>query len=185
MMMLQLKHSLKSSRYVLLFLFVLVAGGVSAQTDFRETVKEQLVKDWQRAKTYTDEILEVMPAEKFGFKPEEKAMTFAEQMLHLAKYNYNLGAAGTGVESPIGKDDPQKRAAAMTKAEIVKFVDDSYDFLLKNLLAMPAEKLEEKKGSMSRFLTLEKAFEHQTHHRGSIVVYLRMAGITPPHERLF
>jgi uncharacterized damage-inducible protein DinB len=38
---------------------------------------------------------------------------------------------------------------------------------------------------MSRKKALKKAFEHQTHHRGQTTVYLRMAGITPPQEKLF
>jgi uncharacterized damage-inducible protein DinB len=32
---------------------------------------------------------------------------------------------------------------------------------------------------------LNKCFEHQTHHRAQITVYLRLAGVTPPAEKLF
>ena len=30
-----------------------------------------------------------------------------------------------------------------------------------------------------------KCFEHQTHHRGQTTVYIRLAGGTPPAEKLF
>ncbi len=32
---------------------------------------------------------------------------------------------------------------------------------------------------------VNKAFEHQTHHRGQCMIYLRFLGIEPPHEILF
>jgi uncharacterized damage-inducible protein DinB len=38
---------------------------------------------------------------------------------------------------------------------------------------------------VTRGSALEKAFEHQTHHRGQTTVYLRLKGIKPPDERLF
>jgi uncharacterized damage-inducible protein DinB len=34
-------------------------------------------------------------------------------------------------------------------------------------------------------VAFNKAFEHQTHHRGQTVAYLRLKGVTPPGEMLF
>ena len=55
---------------------------------------------------------------------------------------------------------------------------------------MPESKMSEmvkvfNKFDLSRAATLDKAFEHQTHHRGQTTVYLRLKGITPPNEKLF
>jgi uncharacterized damage-inducible protein DinB len=38
---------------------------------------------------------------------------------------------------------------------------------------------------MSKRNALAKVFEHQVHHRGQTTVYLRLAGVTPPQEKLF
>lgn len=38
---------------------------------------------------------------------------------------------------------------------------------------------------MPRSLLLAKALEHHAHHEGQAAVYLRLAGITPPSQRLF
>ena len=38
---------------------------------------------------------------------------------------------------------------------------------------------------MPRSLLLAKALEHHAHHRGQVAVYLRLAGITQPSQRLF
>ena len=38
---------------------------------------------------------------------------------------------------------------------------------------------------MTKAQAFAKLFEHQTHHRGQTTIYIRMAGITPPNEKLF
>ncbi|MEY4609908.1 MAG: hypothetical protein RL246_227, partial [Bacteroidota bacterium] len=37
----------------------------------------------------------------------------------------------------------------------------------------------------TRLQAINKCFEHQTHHRGQTTVYIRLAGGTPPAEKLF
>jgi hypothetical protein len=37
------------------------------QTSLSEALKEQMLKEWQRAKSYTYEYLDVMPAVNMGF----------------------------------------------------------------------------------------------------------------------
>jgi uncharacterized damage-inducible protein DinB len=38
---------------------------------------------------------------------------------------------------------------------------------------------------LTKATVISKAFEHQTHHRGQTVAYLRLKGVTPPAEKLF
>jgi uncharacterized damage-inducible protein DinB len=38
---------------------------------------------------------------------------------------------------------------------------------------------------MTKAVGIAKLFEHQTHHRGQTTVYIRLAGATPPQEKLF
>jgi uncharacterized damage-inducible protein DinB len=66
---------------------------------------------------------------------------------------------------------------------------DSYDYVITVLQGMTAEQLQETvKGGgkeLPKYVLINKAFEHQTHHRGQAVVYLRLKGVTPPPEMLF
>ncbi|MNY60311.1 DinB family protein [compost metagenome] len=41
------------------------------------------------------------------------------------------------------------------------------------------------KFDLSKKAAFAKAFEHQAHHRGQTTVYLRLAGVKPPQEKLF
>src|ERR1700685_4317419 len=59
-------------------------------------IKKQFLKDWQRAKAYTLDYLNTMPADKYSFRPVDSIRSFAEQMLHLAWDNVFLNMVATG-----------------------------------------------------------------------------------------
>ncbi len=44
---------------------------------------DAMVKEWERAKAYTKEYLEAMPADKYGMKPTADMRSFAGQMMHM------------------------------------------------------------------------------------------------------
>ena len=74
-----------------------------------------------------------------------------------------------------------------SKARLTEVVTESYDFVISGLKQIPDEQLEQKTVTGSgqtirRIERLNDAYEHQTHHRGQTVVYLRLKGIEPPVE---
>lgn len=154
-----------------------------------QTSIDEIVKDWERAKTYTKEYLDAMPAASFGLKPTPEMRTFAQQMLHLTDANYGFASAATGVASPIGMGESEK-SADQSKENVTKLVLAGYDFVINSVKTMTPAQLEEAtklfgQFDMSRETALRKCFEHQTHHRGQTTVYMRLAGATPPQEKLF
>jgi uncharacterized damage-inducible protein DinB len=172
--------------HVLATLFFVCAGFFNATA--QSTIDES-VKDWERAKAYTKEYLDAMPDDKYGLKPTPEMRSFAEQMLHLADANYNFAAAAAGVKVPDGAAELEKNGSK-EKAAVTKQVLDSYDFVISNLKKMnPAQMNEQVKlfgrFEMSKGAAFAKCFEHQTHHRGQGTVYLRLAGVKPPQEKLF
>jgi len=177
---------MKKITYPLLAI-VLVMGAVSAnaQTISVDTIKAQLIKDWERAKSYTDEYLATMPADKYGARAVDSIRSFAEQMLHLATGNISLSSNGTGSTRIFQGFNMEKSPGAQNKDSVTYYVDASYDFAINGLKKMDANKLTEYTRGQSRFVWLLKAFEHQTHHRGQCTIYIRLQGIRPPNERLF
>lgn len=167
-----------------LLLFLVVINTAKAQT-----TTTNMVKDWERAKVYTKEYLDAMPDEKYALKPTPEMRSFADQMLHLASANYLFVATASGIKAPEGVDQLEKNSEK-TKAAVSKNVLDSYDFVIAALKKMDAKQLSENVKLFGRFemtkaQAIEKAFEHQTHHRGQTTVYIRLAGATPPAEKLF
>jgi uncharacterized damage-inducible protein DinB len=164
------------------FAIVAMATSLTAQTP-----KENLLKDWERARAYTKEYLDAMPESGYALKPTKEMRSFAGQMLHLADANY--GIVGTATEvAPTAKD--LEKSNDVAKASVTEKVLASYDFAINAIKNYPDAKWGEMIKLFNRFdvkrgQVIDKAFEHQTHHRGQTTVYIRMAGATPPAEKLF
>ncbi len=146
-------------------------------------------KEWERAKSYTKEYLDAMPASGYGLKPTPEMRSFAEQILHSTDTDYAFVSAATGVKSPVGMGELEK-TADKSKANVTKLVMEGYDFVIKAIKTMTPAQLNEHIKLFGRFdltkeMVLQKSFEHQTHQRGQTTVYLRLAGVKPPQEKLF
>lgn len=161
-------------------------GGIPA-----DTLKNMMIKDWERAKSYTQEYLKAMPASKYTFKANDSIRNFAQQMLHLAQGTWFLVSSGTG-EKPMSLGNLEQRSSAQTADSVMYYVNQSYDFAIRSIRSLtPATMMQTATVNMGRPLNearmtwINKAFEHQTHHRGQTTIYLRLAGVKPPNERLF
>jgi uncharacterized damage-inducible protein DinB len=148
-----------------------------------------LWKEWERSKTYTKEYLDAIPESGYALKPTPEMRSFAEQNLHLADANYGLASAAIGIKSPFGLGEWEK-TGDRSKAQVSKIVLDSYDFVIGQMKELSEAQLDEPINmlgvfDMSKRTALAKVFEHQVHHRGQTTVYLRLAGVTPPEEKLF
>ena len=179
------------SSCLFVFVFVLVTASADAQALSSEDIKAQMVKDWQRAKDYTVEYLNTMPADKYSFQPVDSIKrNFAQQMLHLASGNIFIMSKATDAKTPaFFSFDLEHSAGAQTKDSVMYYVTASYDYCINAVQSSDINKwgevLDMFGNKVTRYALMNKAFEHQTHHRGQTTIYIRLEGIRPPQERLF
>ena len=171
------------------FTFVL-SSECQAQPLKSEDIKAQMVKDWERAKAYTVDYLNTMPADKYSFKAVDSIRSFAQQMLHLAQGNIFLMSNTTDQTQPsFMKSDLEHSPTAQNKDSVMYYVTTSYDFCINAVKNSDVNKWGEKKKLFkyeeTKLALMMKTFEHQTHHRGQTTIYIRLQGIKPPEERLF
>jgi len=137
---------------------------------------------------------EAMPEDKFNFSPENLPLpgddykgvrTFAVQLKHVAASNYFLWSSVTGDQIPDdfkGGNGPEN---LKSKADIMKFLKDSFALGHKAASMLTAENMlqppEGSKSSRLYFATF--AVSHAFDHYGQMVEYLRMSGIVPPASR--
>ena len=142
---------------------------------------------------------EAMPEDKFNFSPtglnipgsEYKGVrTFAEQVKHVAATNYLLWGAITGDKSPIESKGENGPESLKTKAEIIKYLKDSYVLGHKAAKSLTAENALSTVPSpfggpnpTSHLFLATFAVAHAFDHYGQMVEYLRMNGIIPPASR--
>jgi len=173
----------------MLFVTVSLLFCIITRAQFNDSVKSQLIKEWQRAKIYTLEYLDAMPKEKYGFKAQDSIRSFAQQMLHLAQDIVIMVSVGTGTDRIWQGEILEQRPSAQTADSVKYFVTTGYDYGIAAIKNMDASKFEEKVRNRNfeetRFAWLLKAFEHQTHHRGQTTIYIRLLGLKPPPEKLF
>ncbi|HKW26778.1 MAG TPA: DinB family protein [Terriglobales bacterium] len=140
------------------------------------------------------EAAEAMPEDKFNFSPEslnipgddyKGVRTFAQQVKHIAASNFAIWRPLTGDNFPkdfLGGNGPEN---IRTKAEILKFLNDSFALGHKAAATLtPENMLQPPEHSKSARLSLATfAVAHAFDHYGQMVEYLRMNGIVPPASR--
>lgn len=137
---------------------------------------------------------EAMPEEKFNFSPESLNLpggnykgvrTFAVQVKHIAASNYFIWSGLTGDKLPENLKDGNGPEDVKTKAEILKFLQDSFALGHKAAATLTPENMlqtpEHSKSTRLRLATFGVA--HAFNHYGQMVEYLRMNGIVPPASR--
>jgi hypothetical protein len=140
------------------------------------------------------EVAEAMPEDKYNFSPEslnipgsayKGVRTFALQVKHVAASNYFLWSHLTGDKLPDGLKDGNGPENVKTKADIIKFLKDSFALGHKAAATLTAENmLQTAEGSKSLRLHLATfGVAHAFDHYGQMVEYLRMNGIVPPASR--
>src|SRR5215210_2254036 len=154
---------------ITLLICICISASVSlkAQTVTLETIKAQLVKDWERAKDYTITYLNTMPAGKYTFRATDSIRSFAQQMLHLAQANVGLLSGAVGNPLAFAAGNLEGRATAQTKDSVMYYVVASYDYAINGIKNSNIATW----GDKSKFFNFEetklswfmKAFEHQTH----------------------
>jgi hypothetical protein len=140
------------------------------------------------------EIAEAMPEAKFNFSPEslnipgadyKGVRTFAVQVKHVAASNYFLWSHLTGDKLPEGLKDGNGPENLKSKADILKFLKDSFALGHKAAATLTTQNmLQTPEDSKSPRLYLATfAVSHAFDHYGQMVEYLRMNGIVPPASR--
>ncbi len=137
---------------------------------------------------------EAMPEDKFNFSPEslhipgddyKGVRSFAVQVKHIAASNYFIWSPLTGDKLPEGLKDGNGPENLKTKADILKFLKDSFALGHKAAATLTTENMLQAPGSSksSRLHLAEFGVAHAFNHYGQMVEYLRMNGIVPPASR--
>ena len=140
------------------------------------------------------EAAEAIPEEKINFTPANLNIpgsdytgvrSFAVEVKHIAASNYFLWSPLTGEKLPEDLKDGNGPEALKTKAEIMKFLKDSFALGHKAAATLNVENMlqnpEQSKSSRLHRATFGVA--HAYDHYGQMVEYLRMNGIVPPASR--
>src|SRR5579864_7228327 len=138
-------------------------------------------------------LAETMPEDKYSFIPTvgkfDDARSFGEQVKHVACAQFAFFNEFEGKKPPEdcekGGHDPAK-----TKAELIKYLKDSFDYSNRVLATLTAnnalDRVEGRYAGPSTKLGISVVTVwHITDHYGQLVEYLRLNGIVPPFTQKY
>ena len=138
--------------------------------------RKELVKKWKGNQRYTLKLAEAMPEELFSIKPAEGMKTYQSQLSHITTW--------LRTHSRFVTDHTFEKVQIKTKADIIQSLEEFFQFITEFLEKVAEESLEEIQelwyGKVSKHFILQVMDNHLSHHRGQMIVYLRLQGITPP-----
>lgn len=188
-----MRTKLSCIAYCVLALALVSAAQESKIKDDHRTVTQVLNQTVSNMEHEFIPAAEAMPEDKFGFAPtngEFKGVrTFAQQIKHVAAVNYELGAAILEEKPPADIGDESGPASITSKADIIKYLNDSFAYVHKALQTVNDKNLVETvkspfgEGKVSRLGLATSVAWHGFDHYGQMVEYLRMNGIIPPASR--
>jgi uncharacterized damage-inducible protein DinB len=137
---------------------------------------------WEKAKTFTLQVADAMPAESYGFKIHPDMRSYGELMQHIAANNAFYIARFRGGKVPESLNAPHQS----DKETMKKYLAESFDFCAEVLKGITEGDLDKpypgrpNAPDQTGWDWVLHAFIHTAHHRGYAEVYLREKGITPP-----
>lgn len=130
-------------RPIKLILLLLLISPWTARAQERQPITpfgKMYLPVWQEAKRHCLEVANAMPDSLYGYKPTTISKSFAEQMVHIAhtipllckRYVEGLEVKGNAPD-----------ASAMSKHEIIKMLNESFDYVTGVIYEIPQAKLDE------------------------------------------
>jgi uncharacterized damage-inducible protein DinB len=162
-------------------LLVTIIGVSDARLSAAEgDVLGPLRAQWASMRTMMIRIAEVVPEDKYDFKPTPEVRSFREMLTHVITENYFFMSMVTGQKAP----DMAPINALKTRPEIIKAMTESYDNGTKILAGLDEAKAMElvpmRNQQTPRWAIVMANIVDGMDHYGNLVVYMRLNGIVPP-----
>ena len=138
---------------------------------------------WENVRSLVLGIAEIIPEDKYDFKPTASVRSFREILVHLIGENYLFFGRVAGEAPP----DNARFAALKSRDEILKELRASYDYGAKVWAGLTEEKAMEmvegrNNQRVQRWSAILAAIHDNMNHYGNLVVYVRLIGLVPPRS---
>ena len=150
---------------------------------------DEMVDRWNYIGNKLIAMAQDFPEDKYDFKVQKDERTFALNLLHEAALDYVVirGVAGSNIGPDFGEGDNPTRDQFKTKADVVKFVQESVADGAKVIQQQGDAGLDKTTKFGNRMAHNSAlwmfAIEHSAEHYGQLVVYYRANNLVPPDSR--
>jgi len=167
-------------------LFLTVQPVFAQENSFIKEYLERL----EKSKDYLILVAETMPEDNYEFKATPESMSFEEHLMHIAwAMDWHSQSLMGGREARDWNTDMELRADGKSKKEMIAKISETFDKTIDFISNFDPNRLDER---LDYFLVdrtkrqiLLLLADHITHHRGQMLVYLRLNGLKPPRYVLY
>ncbi len=170
-----------------LFVALLLAAGIilfSANSPKEDSFLKAYIERLQNSEKYLLAVAEAMPEDKYAFKPMPKEMAFAEQLMHILQTVDWQANTLIGGQKAKPESDTTFKVGLRKKAELIASIKQTFAPIIEMLGKIDVKELESNVDFLGNKRTKRQIYllllDHITHHRGQMLVYLRMNDVTPP-----
>ncbi len=170
-----------------IILFNLTVVPLQAQEDV--FIKEY-VERLENSRKYLILVAETMPEEKYGFKATKESLSFAENLMHIGyALDWHSQSLLAGRAAREWKTDTIYKVAEKSKKEMIETINQTFDEAIQLIKGFDSKKLDDRLDYFGLDRTKRQIFlllaDHITHHRGQMLVNMRLNGLVPPRYVLY
>ncbi|MGK0455698.1 MAG: putative damage-inducible protein DinB [Paraglaciecola sp.] len=170
----------------IIILFSSVTSLFAQEYSFIKDYLERL----QNSQKYLMLVAETMPKNKYDFKASSESLTFAENLMHIGyAIDWHSQSLLGERKSRDWKTDTIFKVANKSKKEMIATVNKTFDEAIKLIKQFDTTKFNDELDYFGLNRTKRQIFlllaDHITHHRGQMLVYMRINGFVPPRYVLF
>ena len=159
-------------------IFILLMSVTTAKA--ADDIVGPLRTQWGITRDLVVNLVQIMPEEKYDFKPTPAIRSFREVVGHLILENYTFMSMVTGDPAP----DKAKFEVLKSRDELTKALSESYALGERTLAALTdakaVEKITMRGQSVVRWYPVLYNLQDSMNHYGNLVVYIRLNGLVPP-----
>jgi hypothetical protein len=129
---------------------------------------------------------ELMPVEKYSYRPTPEQMTFGQLIVHIVQTNIALCSGISATPSPLSREELGRLSESDSKDALVAATKRSFDYCTESLASLNDSRLGEEVSMFGRATGQSRTAAAITiaadwaDHYSTAASYLRLNGILPP-----
>jgi len=156
------------------------------ESDFIKEYLERL----EKSKEYLILVAETMPEDKYDFKAMPESMSFAENLMHIGwAMDWHSQSLMGGREARDWNTDTELKVDDKSKKEMIAKISETFGKTIEFISNFDLNRLEERLDYFGADRTKRQILlllaDHISHHRGQMLVYMRLNGLKPPRYVLY
>ncbi len=182
---------MKNIKHLLILTSVMFLSSFSQPIFAQENnfIKEYLER-LEKSKEYLILVAETMPEDKYEFKATPESMSFSENLMHIGwAMDWHSQSLIGGREARDWNTDTELKVDHKSKKEMIAKINETFDKTIKFIGNLDSKRLEERLDYFGANRTKRQILlllaDHITHHRGQMLVYMRINGLKPPRYVLY